>query len=352
MTVRVSWSDLLTRLLAGRDLEPAQAAAAVASLLAGEATPAQTAGFLVALRAKGETSAEVAAMLDVVRREGVAVHLPESVRLAAVDVVGTGGDGASSVNISTIASMVVAGAGVPVCKHGNRASSSRCGSADVLEALGVALDLTPEGVVRCVAEAGIGFCFAPRFHPAFRHVGPIRRELGIPTVFNMLGPLANPAGVSRLLVGAPSPGVASLLAGALAAAGVRRAWVVHGPDGLDELSTGGTTMVWDVDQGTVEQRSVEADGLGLMRASLDDLRGGTPAHNAAIARAVLRGEAGPRRDVVILNAAAALVVAGVCDDLGEGVVRARRSLDEGHAHDALDRLIAVSQACAASGSGG
>ena len=352
MSAVASWPELLARLLSGRDLSPDEAVSAVGALLAGETTPAQTAGFLVALRAKGETPTEIAAMLRAVQLAGVQVPLPESVRLAAVDVVGTGGDGTSSVNISTMASLVVAGAGVPVCKHGNRASSSSCGAADVLEALGVALEITPEGVARCVAEAGIGFCFAPRFHPAFRHVGPTRKELGIPTVFNMLGPLANPAGVTRLLVGAASPAVAALLAGALAAAGVQRAWVVHGPDGLDELSTGGPTQVWSVEQGAIDQWSLDPDAVGLTSASLDDLRGGAPPHNAALARAVLQGETGPRRDVVVLNAAAALVVAGVCDDLAQGVVRAQRSLDEGRALDALERLVAVSQACATAGHDG
>jgi anthranilate phosphoribosyltransferase len=318
-------------------------------MLAGQASPVQAAGFLVALRAKGETPAEVAAMLQAVRGAGIDVPLPDALRLAAVDVVGTGGDGTSSVNISTMASLVVAGAGVPVCKHGNRASSSSCGAADVLEALGVVLELAPEDVGRCVVEAGIGFCFAPRFHPAFRHVGPTRRELGVPTVFNMLGPLANPAGVTRLLVGAASPRVASLLAEALATAEVQRAWVVHGPDGLDELSTGGTTQVWCVEGGSIERRLLDPEGLGLVAASLDDLRGGDPAHNATLARAVLQGEPGPRRDVVVLNAAAALVVAGVCDDLGQGVELAQRSLDEGRAHEALQRLIAVSRARAPAG---
>ena len=348
MTAPVVWSELLARLLDREDLDPEQAADAVTAILAGEATSAQVAGFLVALRAKGETPSELAAMLSAVRRAGVRVPLPEEVRQRALDVVGTGGDGTSSVNISTMAALVVAGAGVPVCKHGNRAASSLCGAADVLEVLGVAIELTAQGVANCVMQAGIGFCFAPRFHPAFRFAGPTRRELGVPTAFNLLGPLANPAGVTRLLVGAASPRVASLLAQALAAAGAEKAWVVHGPWGLDELSTGGLNRVWTVTGGDVTEHTVDPEGHGLVAATLDDLRGGTPVDNAAVVRRVLAGEAGPQRDVVVLNAAAALVVAGAEPGLDTAIERAQRAIDSGAATLALDRLIEVSRDSAAS----
>ena len=340
MAAGVAWPYVLTTLLEGRDLDAEDAYAVVHSMLAGEATSAQIAGFLIALRAKGETPGELVAMLKAVREAGVAVVLSPANASRAIDVVGTGGDGTSSVNVSTMASLVIAGAGVPVCKHGNRASSSPCGSADVLEALGVTLDLGPDAVARCVDEAGLGFCFAPRFHPAFRFAGPTRRELGVPTAFNLLGPLANPAGVTRLVVGAASPEVAALLAQVLAAAGTRRAWVVHGPDGLDELSTGGLNMLWDVRPGSVTERQLRGDDLGLQVASVDDLRGGDAQHNAEIARQVLAGRLGPIRDVVVLNAAAGLVVAEAVPDLPAGIAAAQRAIDDGSAAQVLERLVA------------
>jgi anthranilate phosphoribosyltransferase len=341
MTAGVTWSEVLTTLLAGRELDAGRVRAAVETILVGEATSAQIAGFLIALRAKGETPGELVAMLGAVRAAGVPVELEPSLASRAIDVVGTGGDGTSSVNVSTMASLVIAGAGVPVCKHGNRASSSTCGSADVLEALGVTLDLVPQAVARCVAEAGLGFCFAPRFHPAFRFAGPTRRELGVPTAFNLLGPLANPAGVTRLLVGAASPDVAALLAQVLAASGTRRAWVVHGPDGLDELSTGGINLVWDVNHGSVTEHQLRGDDLGLQVASVEALRGGDAQHNAEIARQVLAGTPGPVRDVVVLNAAAGLVVADAAADLAEGIAMAQLALDNGSAAQVLERVVAL-----------
>lgn len=343
MAAVVAWPKVLTTLLAGRELEAHDAHATVQTILAGEATSGQIAAFLIALRAKGETAGELVAMLAAVREAGVPVVLSPAIAARAIDVVGTGGDGTSSVNVSTMASFVVAGAGVPVCKHGNRASSSPCGSADVLEALGVILDLGPDAVAHCVHEAGLGFCFAPRFHPAFRFAGPTRRELGVPTAFNLLGPLANPAGVTRLLVGAASPEIAGLLAQVLSAAGIRRAWVVHGPDGLDELSTGGLNLLWDVRDGSVTELQLRGDELGLQAASIDDLRGGDAQHNADITRQVLAGRPGPIRDVVVLNAAAGLVVAEAVPDLAAGIAAAQRAIDDGSATRVLERVVACGQ---------
>lgn len=336
---------MLSHLLEGRELDATTARACVENILAGDVTPAQIAGFLVALKARGERPDELVAMLDAVRAAGVPVLLPPHLAQAALDVVGTGGDGTSSVNLSTMAALVVAGAGVPVCKHGNRAASSACGAADVLEALGVALEISPQAVATCVEQAGIGFCFAPRFHPAFRFAGPTRKELGVPTVFNLLGPLANPARVSRLLVGTASPHTADLVAQVLAHAGIAHGWVVHGPDGLDELSTGGANLVYDVRPGGVTKHMVEAGALGLTPASLADLRGGDANHNAGVVTEVLAGRRGPIRDAVVLNAAAALVVADVVDGidgLAEGVARAQQAIDSGAAARALHRLVEVS----------
>jgi anthranilate phosphoribosyltransferase len=343
MTTPVRWPEVLSHLLEGQELDAETAQACLDCILAGQATSAQIAGFLVALKARGERPDELVAMLVAVRAAGVPVLLPGHLASAAMDVVGTGGDGTSSVNLSTMAALVVAGAGVPVCKHGNRAASSACGAADVLEELGVALEISPQAVAACVEQAGIGFCFAPRFHPAFRFAGPTRKELGVSTVFNLLGPLANPAQVTRLLVGTASPRTAELVAQVLAGMGHRHAWVVHGPDGLDELSTGGPNLVFDVRGGEVTQHLVEPRGLGLMAASVDDLRGGDARFNAGVVREVLAGRRGPVRDAVVLNAAAALVVADVVEGLDDGVGRAQLALDSGAAAAALQRLVEVSQ---------
>jgi anthranilate phosphoribosyltransferase len=342
MTAGVVWPEVLESLLGGRELTPDVARAAVECILTGEATSAQIAGFLVAMRGRGERPGELIAMLEAVRVAGVAVELSDEVTQAAIDIVGTGGDGSASVNLSTMAALVVAGAGIPVCKHGNRASSSACGAADVLEALGVAIELSPAGVAHCVEQAGIGFCFAPRFHPAFRFAGPTRKELGIRTAFNLLGPLANPAGVHHLLVGAASIEVAELLAQVLAGAGVRRAWVVHGPGGLDELSTDGANVVFDVADGTSTRHLIDGDRWGLLRASVGDLRGGDPHHNAAVVRRIMGGEQGPIRDAVVFNAAAALVVAGAAAQLDQGITLAQQSLDTGAAALALNMLVRAS----------
>jgi anthranilate phosphoribosyltransferase len=289
---------------------------------------------------KGETVDELTGMLEAMLDAAERVELPPGTPV--VDVVGTGGDRAHTINVSTLSALVVAGAGGRVCKHGNRAASSSAGSADVLEALGVRIDCGPDEVARCVADAGIGFCFAPRFHPAMRHAGPTRRELGIPTAFNILGPLANPAGASRLMIGVADATMAERMAGVLAARGAERALIVHGDDGLDELTIATTSRVVELRGGEVRTYSVDPADLGIERAPGESLVGGDPATNAALARRVLDGEHGPHRDIVTLNAAAGLVAAGIVDDLPAGIDVARSSIDEGRAAVALDRLVAVS----------
>jgi anthranilate phosphoribosyltransferase len=334
------WPSTLGDVSAGRDLSADRAQAAMSEIFDGAATPAQIAGFIVALRMKGETVDELTGMLQAMLDAAERVELPPGTPV--VDVVGTGGDRAHTINVSTLAALVVAGAGGRVCKHGNRAASSSAGSADVLEALGVRIDCGPDEVARCVADAGIGFCFAPRYHPAMRHAGPTRRELGIPTVFNILGPLANPAGASRLMIGVADATMAERMAGVLAARGAERALIVHGDDGLDELTIATTSRVVDLREGEVHTYQIDPTDLGIERASAESLVGGDPATNAALARRVLDGEHGPHRDIVTLNAAAGLVAAGIVDDLPAGVEIARSSIDEGRAAGALDRLIAVS----------
>jgi anthranilate phosphoribosyltransferase len=290
-------------------------------------------------------TALVRAMLDA--SEPVPVGPELQARL--VDTCGTGGDRSGSINVSTISALVVAGAGVPVCKHGGRAASSLAGSADVLEALGVVIDLGPAGVVRCIEEAGIGFCFAPRYHPAMRYATPVRRELGVPTVFNFLGPLANPARVRRQVVGVGDPSMAATMAGVLVGNGATHVAVVHGADGLDELTTTGlsTITTWSTDQGGepggLVRTAVDPEALDLAPATLADLRGGDAATNATHARGVLEGRSGPHRDIVLLNAAAGLLVAGVAGDLSSGLIVAAHAIDTGAALAALDRLVAVSQ---------
>ena len=310
------WPGVLARLAGGVDLEADEAGAALTDVLQGNATSAQIAAFVFGLRCKGETVAEmtglVAAMLAASERVVVRPELAERL----VDTCGTGGDRSGTINVSTIAALVVAGAGVPVCKHGGRAASSKAGSADVLEALGVVIDLGPAGVAECIEGAGIGFCFAPRYHPAMRHAVPVRSELGVPTAFNFLGPLANPARVRRQVVGVGDPAMAPKMAKVLAAGGATHAMVVHGADGLDELSTTGTSTFyeWRLDRAAPTQlvsSSVDPRALGLRSARVEDLRGGDAATNARLARGVLAGDAGAHRDIVLLNAAAGLVVAGV-----------------------------------------
>ncbi len=339
-----TWPRLLTRLLAREDLSSSDTAWAMAEIMAGEATPAQVAAFVVALRAKGESPDEVAGMASTMLDRAAPVRLPG----ACVDVVGTGGDGAHTVNISTMAAVVTAATGVPVAKHGNRAASSSSGSADVLEALGVVIDLPAPAVARCVAEAGIGFLFAPVFHPGYRHTAAPRREMGIGTVFNFLGPLTNPARPVASAIGCADRRMAPVLAAVIAGRG-HRGLVFRGDDGLDELTTATTSSVWVARDGEVVPDRVDPSALGIPTPPAGALRGGDAAHNAEVFRRLLAGEPGPVRDAVLLNAAGALAAfdergARLHDALGAGVERAGQAVDDGSAAALLDRWIAVSQA--------
>ena len=337
------WPDLLASLLRGDSLGEGDTAWAMREIMAGDATPAQVAGFVIALRAKGETPEEVAGLVRVMLEEAA----PATVEGRVVDTCGTGGDRSNTVNLSTMAALVVAGAGVPVAKHGNRAASSACGSADLLEALGVVVDLPPPAVGPCLAQAGIAFCFAPVFHPGMRHTAVARRELGVPTVFNVLGPLTNPARPAAQAVGVSDSRLAPVMAGVLAARGAD-ALVFRGDDGLDELTTTGTSTVWVVGSGEVRQESFDPASLGIRRADLEELRGADAAHTAAVARALLAGEQGAVRDAVLLNAAAALAAHAGGDDplvdrLRAAHERAAQSLDSGSAQALLDRWVTVSR---------
>ncbi|MEO6318211.1 MAG: anthranilate phosphoribosyltransferase [Acidimicrobiales bacterium] len=335
------WPVVLGTLLDGADLSVEQAHAAMAEILDGAASPAQIAAFVVALRMKGETVEELIGMVDAMLDASTRVDI--DVSGPVIDVVGTGGDRAHTINVSTLAALVVAGAGGRVCKHGNRAASSACGSADLLEALGVAIELGPEGVARCVSEAGIGFCFAPRYHPAMRHAGPSRRDLGIPTAFNILGPLSNPGRVERFLIGVADLHMAARMAGVLQANGARRALIVHGGDGLDELTTTGPSDVVELVDGAVRSWEVRPDDLGLTIVDREDLVGGDANVNADLARRVLASEQGPHREIILLNAGAGLLAAGLAGGLADGIGQAASSIDSGRAVAALAMLVEVSQ---------
>jgi anthranilate phosphoribosyltransferase len=336
------WPRVLGTLIAGRDLSAEEATWAMEQVMSGSATPAQVAAFAVGLRAKGETAAELGGMVAAM----LAHALPMAVEGRAVDVVGTGGDAAHTVNISTMAAVVTAAAGAPVVKHGNRAASSRCGSADLLEALGVAIDLPPEDVASCVRELGIGFCFARVFHPAYRHAAAVRQEIGVPTSFNFMGPLTNPAQPAAGLVGCADARMAPLMAQVLADRGAT-AFVVRGDDGLDEITTATTSTLWVVDGGRVDTVTLDPAALGVPRSQPDDLRGGSPEDNAESARRVLGGEPGPARDAVLLNAAAALAAyrglsGDLVADLRSGLAAATEAVDSGAAAGLLDRWAAHS----------
>ena len=324
---------------AGRTLTRPDAESAMTSVMAGEATPAQLGALLAALHMRGETSDEIAGFATAMRAQAVRVAVADG----AIDVVGTGGDRSNSINISTLAALVTAGAGGRVAKHGNRAASSACGSADVLEALGVKIDLGPDGVAACVRDVGMGFMFAPRYHPAMRHAGPVRREIGIRTVFNLLGPIANPAGVRRYVLGAPSAAIAETLARALAELGVDHALVVYGTDGLDEISPSAETRTWEVRGAAVKAGSLTPDDIGLPRAPRSEIVGGDAATNARIGREVLGGAKGGARTAVLLTAGAAAYVAGLAGSVREGVGVAAKSVDSGAARDRLERFVAASQ---------
>ncbi|MDX6751306.1 anthranilate phosphoribosyltransferase [Geminicoccaceae bacterium 1502E] len=328
---------LLNKVAEARPLEMAEAREAFATMMAGDATPAQMAGFLMALRVRGETIDEIAAGAAVLRERMVRVKAPAG----AIDTCGTGGDGAGTYNISTAAALVVAGCGVPVAKHGNRSLSSRSGSSDVLGELGVDIDAELPLIEEAIAEAGIGFMMAPRHHGAMRHVAGPRVELGTRTIFNLLGPLANPAGVRRQLMGVFAARWAEPLAEVLGRLGAEKAWVVHGSDGLDELSTTGPSLVAEWHEGKVRSFEVTPEDAGLPRATLADLKGGDPAHNAEAIRAVLNGVRGPFRDAVLFSAAGALIVAGRAASLEEGAALAAESIDQERALAALERLVRI-----------
>lgn len=336
----------IASVLDGQSLDRDTARGVMETILAGEATPAQIGGLLVALRLKGETVEEIAGFVEAMRKAAVPVR---SGRDDLIDLCGTGGDGAGTINISTAASIVVAAAGAGVAKHGNRSASSQCGSADVLEALGVPIDLTPERSAGLLDSVGFAFFFAPAHHPAMKYAGPPRRELGVRTVFNILGPLCNPAGVRRQLIGVFDDGVRGLLAEVLRTLGSERVWVVHGrieegtdrPGPLDEVSIAGGTRVTELNAGELTEFEVMPEDAGLPRSSLDDLRGGDASFNAARLTAIFSGEKGPSRDAVLLNAAAALVIAGLADSLRAGVERAAAAIDSGKA----TRLVEDLRAC-------
>jgi anthranilate phosphoribosyltransferase len=336
--------ETVSRLLDGHDLSRAEAHEAMNEIMRGDATQAQIAGFLVALRAKGETADEIAGCAEAMREHVLHVR-PQ--RTDLVDIVGTGGDGANTYNISTAAALVAAAGGAAIAKHGNRAASSASGSADVLEALGFRLDLPPERIERSIDELGFGFLFAQAHHPAMRHAASVRRELATRTVFNVLGPLTNPAGARALMLGVYSPGLTRTLAEALVRLGASRAYVVHGAGGIDELSPCGPNLVCEVENGAVREYELDPRDLGVERCDPGDLRGGDPPTNARALRDVLAGAEGGHRSAVLLNAAGGIAAAGHARDLREGLEVARRAIDSGAAAERLDELIAFTQEVAA-----
>ena len=331
---------LIGKVATGETLSREEAANAFDRMMSGEATPSQMGALLMGLRLRGETVEEITGAVTTMRAKMLKVAAPPD----AIDVVGTGGDASGSYNISTCAAFVVAGAGVPIAKHGNRALSSRSGAADVLGALGVKIDLSPSEITRCIYEAGVGFMFAPAHHPAMKNVGPTRVELGTRTIFNLLGPLSNPASVKRQMVGVFSRQWVEPLAQVLKNLGSERAYVVHGSDGLDEITTSGPTAVAALENATVTTFEIKPDELGLTTSKPEQLRGGDAETNAVALTDVLKGKKGPFRDVALLNAAAAIVVAGKAKDLKEGIAVATKSLDSAEAEGRLDRLIAISNA--------
>jgi anthranilate phosphoribosyltransferase len=331
---------LIGKVATGASLTRDEAAGAFDRMMSGEATPSQMGGLLMALRVRGETVDEITGAVTTMRAKMLAVKAPPE----AIDVVGTGGDASGSFNISTCAAFIVAGAGVPVAKHGNRALSSKSGAADVLSALGVNIDLAGEKVARCIRDAGIGFMFAPAHHPAMKNVGPTRVELGTRTIFNLLGPLSNPASVKRQMIGAFSRQWIEPMAQVLKNLGSENIWVVHGSDGLDEITTSGPTSVAALEKGKIRTFEIAPEDIGVPRAKPEALRGGDAEHNAKALLDVLKGKPGAFRDVALLNASAALVVAGKAKDLKEGASLAAKAVDSGEAEGKLERLIAVSNA--------
>ncbi|MDP3718447.1 MAG: anthranilate phosphoribosyltransferase [Acidobacteriota bacterium] len=335
---------LIEKLRRQEDLSTEEAAAAMAAIMRGEAAPAQIAGLLVGLAMKGERPSELVGLAQTMRANAVAVPAQPG---PVFDTCGTGGDRSGSFNISTAAAIVMAACGTPVAKHGNRSVSSQCGSADVLESLGVNIQATPDVAARCLAEVGIAFFFAPTFHPAMKHAAQARKDLGVRTAFNLLGPLTNPARPTRQIVGVPRPDLTELIARSLALLGSERAWVVHGADGLDELSTTGYTKVSECRNNAVQTFYVHPADFGLAKATPESLKGGDATTNAVIVRSVLTGAKGAPRDVVLLNAGAALFIAGAVETVRAGVARAATAIDSGEAAAVLDRLIRVSNGAGA-----
>jgi anthranilate phosphoribosyltransferase len=337
-------AETIDRLLAGEDVGRDGAAAALELVLSGQADPAQTAGLLIALRAKGESASELAGLVSAIRSHALRVEVADG----AVDTCGTGG-GVLTFNVSTAAAFVTAGTGIPVAKHGNRSSTSASGSADVLEALGARIDLGPQAIAECLAETGVGFMFAPIHHPAFAHVVPVRRALGVRTVFNMIGPLANPAGVRRQVVGVADRASLERVAHALVELGAERALVVRGRDGMDELSIAAVSDAIEVEAGSARHIEIDPAALDIEPPGNGALAGGDPAHNAGVIRGVLAGEAGPAAEVVALNAAAAIWVSGRADTIADALELARQSIGSGAARDRLERFVAATNRLAPAG---
>jgi anthranilate phosphoribosyltransferase len=332
--------EAITVLVEGKSLTFEQASGAMGEIMGGEATPAQISAFLTALRVKGETAEEIAGMASVMRAKAT----PVKITGPAIDIVGTGGDGSGSFNISTAACFVVAGAGLKVAKHGNRAATSKCGAADILEALGVKIALSPESVAACVEKAGVGFMFAQTYHPAMKFAGPVRKEIGIRTVFNILGPLTNPARVEHMLLGVASEELGEKIAAVLYRLGVKHALVVYGLDGLDEISISDKSLVWDVTSKKLSPHyEISPENFGLKKADKSEIEGGTPAENAAELRHILNGEKGALRDAVVMNAAAALVAGDVTADFKKAARLAGEAIDSGRAKNILAKFIEVSQ---------
>jgi anthranilate phosphoribosyltransferase len=332
--------EAIAQVVEGEDLSMEETAGVMSEIMSGEATPAQIASFITAMRMKGETALEIAGCARTMRDNALHVN-PK--RTDVVDTCGTGGDSSGTFNISTTVAFVAAGAGLGVAKHGNRSITSQCGSADLMEALGVKIELTPEQVAQCVDEVGIGFCFAPAFHPAMKYATPVRQELGLRTLFNILGPLANPARARRQLIGIYSADLTETLAEVLRAMESEQAFVVHGADGLDELSTTGKNKVSELRDGSIKTYQIDPAELGLGKSKLTDLLGGTLEENAEITRSILAGKQGPKRDVVLLNAAAVLVVGGKANDLAEAVPMAAEAIDSGKSLRKIDELVKMSQ---------
>ena len=333
-----AWGHLISKLLAGEDLAEEEASGAMTEIMEGAATDAQIAGFVIALRSKGETTDEIVGLVRTMRSYAQKVEVEGDL----LDTCGTGGDRSGTFNVSTAAAFVCAGAGVKVAKHGNRAASSRCGSADVLEALGVKIDVGPDLVARCIVEAGIGFCFAPMFHPAMRHAGTTRRELGVPTVFNFLGPLTNPAGATRQALGVSDARMLPKMVETLGRLGSEHVLGFQGHQGLDELSTSGPSKVIELEDGVTTEWTIDPTALGLESSPLEAVAGADAESNATTIRSVLEGRPGPARDIVVLNAAAGLMAAGRAAGMEEGLASARDAIDSGGAQRALDSLVAVS----------